>query len=400
MKLATRLSRVAPSVTLSLTQTAKELRAKGRDVVALTAGEPDFASPPGAIEALVKAAEGGHTRYTAVPGTIALREAVKARHGAEGHDYEIDEIIVSTGAKQCLFNAFLALLDEGDEVLIPAPFWVSYPDMTKIAGGTPKTLPTKEEDGFQLQPEVLEAAITEKSRVLVLNTPSNPSGGVYERATLEGLAEVLRKHPQVLVISDEIYDRIVYPGVEHVSILDAAPDLKERVLLINGISKAYSMTGIRIGWALGPKPLIKAMSKLQGQSTSNPNAPAQEAARAALEGDQGFITKMVEAFTARRKYVVDRLNAIPGVSCSEPKGAFYVLPNLAGIIGKTMKSGDKIEGDTTAFCMDMVERHGLVTVPGAPFGAPTHIRLSFATDDATLKAGLDRLEAAIAELTD
>lgn len=400
MKIAQRLSKVLPSVTLALTQKAKELRAQGIDVIALTAGEPDFAPPEAALEAFGNAAKQGHTRYTAVPGTVELRRAIRERHLKDGLDYPIEQIVVSTGAKQALFNALLALLDPGDEVIIPAPFWVSYPDMTRIADGVPVTVATDEADGFTLKAKDLEAAITEKTRVFILNSPSNPTGGVYTEAQLRALADVLLAHPNITVISDEIYDRLLYDGAKHLSIFQVEPKLMERGLLVNGVSKSYAMTGLRIGWALGPVALIKAMSKLQGQSTSNPNAPAQEAARVALEGDQSFVDTMLKAFTARRKMVVDRLNAIPGVHCFAPLGAFYVMPNLAGVMGKTMLNGQKIEGDTTAFAQDMVERHALVTVPGAPFGANTHLRLSFATDEATLEKGLDRLEKAIRELKD
>lgn len=396
MKLATRLDAVAPSATLALGQKAREMAASGKDVVSLTAGEPDFGAPKHVIEAMKASLDRGDTHYTAVPGIPELRRAVAERTCRGEVTYDENEVVVSTGAKQAIFNAVMALVDPGDQAIVLAPYWLSYADMVRIAGGEVVTVDTDEADGFVATPERLEAAITDKTRLLFLNTPSNPAGGLYSEAQLRDVAGVLRRHERVFVISDEIYGRCVY-GVPYTTLLDVAPDLRARILVIDGCSKSYAMTGLRIGWGVGPRPLISAMSKLQGQSTSNACAPAQHGALAAITGDQSCVDEMVKAFDARRKFVVGRLNAIPNVTCADPKGAFYVFPNLSGYVGRRLPDGSDVE-DAFAICAHLLHDHALVVVPGGPFGKKNHVRLSFATDMDTLAKGLDRLQNALTNL--
>lgn len=397
MKLATRLSAVAPSATLALTQKAAELRAAGQDVVALTAGEPDFPPPRTATEALKRAVDDGHTRYTPVGGRPEVKAAIVEAYAARGLTYAAQQVVVSTGAKQSIFNAALALLDPGDEAVVLAPYWVSYPDIARIAGANVVTVDTTEADGFVVRPEALDAALTDKARLLFLNSPSNPTGGLYTRADLEAVAEVLRRYPNLVVIADEIYAKFVYGDGGFTSLLDVAPDLQDRTLIIDGCSKAYAMTGLRLGWALGPQPLIAAMTKLQGQSTSNPSAPTQWAAKAVLEGDQSPVARMVEAFDGRRARVVERLRALPGVTCFDPKGAFYAFPSIAGLVGLALPDGTKIRGAQDV-CRYLLEDYSVVVVPGEAFGAPTHLRLSYAASDATLNDGLTRMAEALGRI--
>ncbi len=398
MRLSNRLKGVAPSATLALAQKAKELKQAGQDVVSLTAGEPDFACAPHIVQAMKDALDRGETRYVAVSGLPELREVIRAQYAARNLDYALDEIIVSTGAKQALFNAAMCLLEEGDEAIITAPYWLSYADMVRIAGAQVVQIQTHEEDGFVLSPGALEAAITERTRLLVLNSPSNPSGAVYSKEQLSALAEVLRKHPQIVVLCDEIYTALTYQEGGAPSLLEVAPDLKDRALVIDGVSKTYAMTGLRIGWALGPKTLVSAMGRLQGQSTSNANAPAQHAAVAALTGDQGFVQEMVQAFDTRRRFVHGRLLSIPHVRCFEPKGAFYIFPNLGAYVGRNLPDGTPVN-DTYSICAHLLHEFGLVVVPGGPFGAPQHIRMSFAADMDTLSKALDRFREGLLSLT-
>ncbi|MBK8014745.1 MAG: 16S rRNA (guanine(966)-N(2))-methyltransferase RsmD [Deltaproteobacteria bacterium] len=397
MRIAQRLGAVAPSATLTLNQKAKDLRAQGKDVVALTAGEPDFATAPSIIEAINRSLERGDTRYVAVSGVEELRKAISKHYEATGLAYAPSEIVVSTGAKQALFNAMLCLIEPGDEAIVIAPYWLSYADMVRVAGGEVVTIATAEAAGFLATPAQLEAAITPNTRVLFLNSPSNPAGAVYGRAELEGLAEVLRRHPQVAIISDEIYDRFVYGGQDCPSILAVAPDLKPRTLVVNGCSKTYAMTGLRLGWAAGPKDIIEAMSTIQGQSTSNACAPIQFGAVEAITGDQSIVATMVRAFDERRAFVVEKLRAIKGVRCFDPKGAFYVFPNLEAYVGKKLPNGKTVaNADTLAEYL--VESQNLVVIPGEPFGAPNNVRLSFATDMATLEKGITRLKQGLEAL--
>ncbi len=398
MNLADRLSAVAPSATLALTQKAKEMRAAGRDVVSLTAGEPDFETPPHIIAAIEKAMKDGYTRYTAVTGLPELRQGICKYYADRGHSYGIDQVVVSSGAKQTIFNAGLAVLNPGDEALILAPYWLSYSDMVRLAEGVPVILQTKEADGFIVQPEALEQAITPKTRLFFMNSPSNPSGGVYNRAQMTAVAEVLRKHPDVWIISDEIYEHFTYGDAEFVSIVDVAPDLADRTLVINGCSKAYAMTGLRLGWGVGPKDLIKGIAKIQGQSTSNASAPMQMGALAAISGDQSCVQTMVKAFDERRAFVIERLQTLPGVTCLDPKGAFYAFPRIADLLAFKLPDGTTV-GSVETLCQYLLEQYSLVTVPGTPFGAPEHLRLSYAADKDTLDRGLTRMAEAFARLS-
>lgn len=394
MRLAQRLSTVAPSATLALAEKAKELAAAGRDIVNLTAGEPDFPVSAHVAEALIKAVRDGETRYTAVTGILPLREAIATLYRQKGLAVGPAEVVVSTGAKQSIYGAALALLDPGDEAILFAPYWLSYADIVRLAEARPVVLHGDEDRGFLISPEALESAITPKTRMLILNSPSNPSGAVYDRAALLGLAEVLRRHPQVTVVSDEIYERFVYGDGAYVSLLEVAPDLAPRTLIVSGCSKTYAMTGLRIGWAVGPKALVSALGKIQGQSTSSPVAPTQWAALAAITGDQGPVEAMVEAFDARRKFLVGRLLALPNVRCFDPRGAFYVLPNFSAYVGRRLPDGSPID-DAYALSAHLLHDHGLVVVPGGPFGAKDHLRLSFSYELSTLAKGVDRLQAAL-----
>lgn len=398
MKLATRLDAIAPSATLALNARAQELRAEGKDVVSLTAGEPDFACPEHVVEALAKSAREGATRYTPVPGYPWARDAVAARYRALGHTVRADHVILGTGGKQALYNALMSLLDPGDEVIVPAPHWLSYRDMVQLAEGRFVGVPTAESDGFTLSAEALRGHLTARTRAVILNSPANPTGAAYDRRQMEALLEVLRPRPDVVLIFDEIYDRIVYPPHAFVSPLDIDPGFADRTVVVNGGSKTYAMTGLRIGWAVAPEPLIKAMSKLQGQSTSNASAPVQHALVAALQGDQRCVDHMREAFVRRRDRIVHRLRAIDGVTCFEPKGAFYVFPSVERFFGRRTPSGGPVR-TATELCEHLVGEQELVVVPGEPFGAPGNIRLSFATDLDTIERGLDRLEAGLASLT-
>jgi aspartate aminotransferase len=396
MKLAKRLSAVAPSATLTLAAKAKEMAAAGKDVVSLTAGEPDFLPPQHVIDAMKASLDRGETKYTAVQGIAELRRAI-AKYSSRGElRYDENDVVVSTGAKQSIFNAVLSLIEEGDQAVVIAPYWLSYADMIRLAGGEVVTVETEESDGFCADPERLARAITSRTRLLFLNSPSNPAGAVYSRAELEAIAGVLRKHPQVVVISDDIYCRVVFEGTA-ATLLEVAPDLKDRTLIVDGCSKTYAMTGLRIGWAVGPKPLIGAINKLQGQSTSNACVSAQWGAVAALTGDQSALKQMVEAFDARRRFIVGRLSAIPNVTCFDPKGAFYVFPNLSAYVGRRLPDGSEVD-DAFSICAHLLHDHALVVVPGGPFGAKNNIRLSFATDMETIARGVDRLRTALLAL--
>lgn len=396
--IADRLSRIKPSPTLAVTAKAQELKAAGKDVIGLGAGEPDFDTPDFIKAAAKKAIDDGQTKYTPVTGTPALRKAIAAKFKRDhGLDYTPDQIIVGTGGKQVLYNALMASVNPGDEVIIPAPYWVSYPDMTLLAEGTPVFVACPEDKGFKLQPADLEAAITPKTKWVILNSPSNPTGAAYSRAELKALTDVLLKHPHVWLMVDDMYEKIVYDGFEFSTPAQVEPALYDRTLTINGVSKAYAMTGWRIGYAGGPVELIKAMGKIQGQSTSNPSSISQAAALAALEGDPSFLAERNAAFKTRRDLVVKMLNEAEGLSCLTPEGAFYVYPSCAGCIGKTTPDGKIIESDED-FVTYLLESQGVACVHGAAFGLSPYFRISYATSDEALRAACTRIQNACAAL--
>ncbi|WP_454766692.1 pyridoxal phosphate-dependent aminotransferase [Cupriavidus campinensis] len=394
LQLTDRLNRIKPSPSSMAGQRVRELRAAGRDVIGLTAGEPDFETPLPIREAAWQAMTAGKTRYTDVGGTVELREAVARKFSREnGLDYAANEIIVSTGAKQVIFNAILCTVQQGDEVIVPAPYWVSYPDIVLLAGGVPVFVASKPEHGFKLMPEDLERAITPRTRWLILNSPNNPSGAAYTRDELAALAEVLARHPHVWVMTDDIYEHLTYDNASFVTLAQAAPALKDRTLTINGVSKAYAMTGWRIGYAGGPAALIKAMVKLQSQSTSGANAIAQAAAVAALEGPQDFIAANKAVYQARRDAVVAALRKIDGITCDPPAGAFYVFASCEGLMGRRTPDGRMLRtGDDWVGWL--LESQNLAVLQGSAYGVDSHFRLSFATSMAQLAEGMRRIEAA------
>ena len=390
---AARMNRISPSATMAITAKARALKAEGRDIIGLSAGEPDFDTPANIKDAAKRAIDAGDTKYTDVAGTLALRRAIAARFLADqGLDYAPDEIIVGTGGKQVIYNAMLATVDPGDEVVIPTPCWVSYPDIVQLAEGTPVLVPTSQNGGFKLRPEDLEAAITQRTKWLILNSPGNPTGAAYDAATLRPLAEVLLRHPNVWVLTDDIYEKLTYDGFKPATMAAVEPRLKSRTLTMNGVSKAYAMTGWRIGYGAGPKALIKAMDKLQGQSTSNPSSISQAAALEAVSGPQGFIADMVATYKTRRDLVVGLLNQAPGLSCATPEGAFYVFPSLHGCLGKTTAAGTKITNDED-FVVALLQEHGVAAVHGAAFAYPGHFRISYATSTEALREACTRIIA-------
>ena len=383
--------RINPSPTVAMTQRARDLRASGRDVIALSAGEPDFDTPAHVREAAKRAMDRGETRYTAPDGLPELKAAIIEKHRRdEGLAFAPEEIQVTAGGKQALFNALVATLDPGDEVVIPAPYWVSYPDIVRLCGATPVIVPTGPEAGFRLAPAALAAALTPRTKWLILNSPGNPSGAGYAAEALAALGAVLEDHPQVRVLSDEIYAPIAYPPFRFASVAAAAPALRDRTLTVNGVSKAYAMTGWRIGWGAGPQPLLDAMRKVQSQSTTNACSISQWAAVAALEGPQAYVAESRAAFRRRRDRVVAALDACPGLACPEPEGAFYVFPSCAGALGRTTAGGRRITDDS-AFCEALLEEEGVALVAGAAFGLSPHVRLSYAAADATLEEACARI---------
>jgi aspartate aminotransferase len=391
IQLSDRVRSIKPSPTLAVTARAAALRAAGKDIVGLGAGEPDFDTPEPIKQAAIQAIQAGFTKYTAVGGTPGLKKAVAAKFKREnGFDYDTKQVLVSCGGKQSFYNLAQALLNPGDEVIIPAPYWVSYPDMVLLAGAVPVIIDAPQSQKFKITPAQLEAALTPKTRLFVINSPSNPTGMAYGADELKALGEVLRKHPSVIVATDDMYEHIVWKAGSFVNILNVCPDLYERTVVLNGVSKAYSMTGWRIGYAAGPAPLIEAMTNIQSQSTSNPTSISQVAAEAALNGDQTFIGDMVKAFKDRHDYVVGALNGIPDVDCLETDGTFYVLPNVQGVI-------DRMPGiaDDLGLSEYLIEHGGVAVVPGSAFGAPGHIRLSIATSMANLEKALERLKQAL-----
>jgi aspartate aminotransferase len=397
--LSATLDRVKPSPTVAVTGLVAELKAAGRDIISLGAGEPDFPTPENIREAGKRAIDDGKTKYTAVDGIAELKEAISAKFARENNlQYSTAEITVGTGGKQVLYNALMATLNPGDEVIIPAPYWVSYPDMVRLAGGEPVIVEGAIANGFRITPEQLEAAITPKTKWLIFNSPSNPTGAGYHEAQMRALADVLDHHPHVWVLTDDMYEHIVFPGFEFRTPAQVTPSLKDRTLTLNGVSKAYAMTGWRIGYAGGPAPLITAMRKIQSQSTSNPCTISQWAAVEALNGPQDFIARNVEIFRRRRDFVVAGLNAAEGVDCATPEGAFYVYPSIAGCIGKTSASGAVIENDE-AFSKALLEETGVAVVFGAAFGLSPAFRVSYATSDELLAEACGRIQAFCAGLS-
>lgn len=393
-----RMASIKPSPTLAVTARATELKALGHDVIDFGTGEPDFDTPQFIKEAAIYALKQGKTKYTAVPGTLPLRKAIAQKFKRENEiDYAPEQIIVGVGAKQIIFNAFLASLDPRDEVIIPAPYWVSYPDMVALAEGVPVIVKCATEDHLKLTPQGLEKAITPKTKWLILNSPSNPTGMAYSRQELEDLATVLRRHPHVHVLSDDIYEHLVYDKFQFTTLVQIAPDLKERVLTVNGVSKSYSMTGWRIGYGAGPLPLIKAMTMLQSQSTSNATSVSQEAALAALEGSQEFMADWVQTFAERRDQALKILNEASGLSCLTPQGAFYLYPSCGSLMGKTTPSGKVVTNDSD-FASYLLDTAGVAVVPGVAFGLSPYFRISYAMDTKILLEGCRRIAEAVQAL--
>ena len=391
LTLANRVQRVKPSPTLAVTARVAELRAAGKDIIGLGAGEPDFDTPDHIKAAAIKAINEGFTRYTAVDGTPSLKKAIIAKFKRDnGLDYNLDQVLVSCGGKQSFFNLCQALLNPGDEVIIPAPYWVSYPDMVRLADGEPVIIRAGVDTRFKITPEQLEAAITAKTRIVVINSPSNPTGVAYTRDELAALGEILKKCPQVLIATDDMYEHIIWSEEPFSNILNACPELYARTIVLNGVSKVYAMTGWRIGYAGGPAELIKAMKKVQSQSTSNPTSISQVAAQAALEGDQSCIQPMIKAFKERHDYVIAALNDIPGVVCLPADGTFYCFPHVQAVIDRLDNVNDDIQ--LAEFLLD---RAGVALVPGSAFGAPGYVRISFAIGMDTLKDALTRIATAL-----
>ncbi|MEM6824458.1 MAG: pyridoxal phosphate-dependent aminotransferase [Pseudomonadota bacterium] len=390
-QLSATLTRVKPSPTMAITALAADLRRAGRDVIGLSAGEPDFDTPEHIREAGKRAIDEGHTRYTAPDGIPELKEAVAAKFARDnGLSYTPSQVSIGAGGKQVIFNALMATLNPGDEVIIPTPYWVSYPDMVLIAGGTPVFVDTTHAEGFRMTPDALEAAITPRTRWLIFNSPSNPSGAGYGPAELKRLTDVLMRHPQVWVLTDDMYDHIAFDGFTFSTPAEVEPGLYERTLTMNGVSKAYAMTGWRIGYAAGPEALISGMRKVQSQSTSNPCAISQQAALAALNGPQDFLRPNAQLFQRRRDLVVDRLNDAPGISCSVPEGAFYVYPSVAGCLGRTSRGGSRIDTDED-FATALLDEAGVAVVFGAAFGLSPHFRVSYAASEDMLGDACDRI---------
>jgi aspartate aminotransferase len=382
------LKRIKPSPTIAVTQKARELRAAGKDVIGLGAGEPDFDTPDNVKRAAIKAIKDGDTKYTAVDGTPALKKAIINKFKRENNlTYTADQITVGTGGKQVLYNAFMATLNKGDEVIIPAPFWVSYPDMVLLAGGKPKIVKCSEADGFKLTSKSLKKAITKNTKWLILNSPSNPTGAGYTKKEINDLAKVLINHKNVHILSDDIYEHISYDNFKFYTIAQVSK-LKDRTLTMNGVSKSYAMTGWRIGYAAGPKDIIKSIGKIQSQSTSNPSSISQAAAVEALNGNQSFIKKRSKAFKERRNFVVKSLNAINGISCLTPNGAFYVFPSCKGLLNK--KTGLKTDTD---FVQKLLEKSNVAVVQGSAFGLDGYFRISYATSMQNLKKAMERIRS-------
>jgi len=384
------LNKIKPSPTIAVTQKARELKAAGKDVIGLGAGEPDFDTPDNIKEAAIKAIRDGDTKYTAVDGTPALKKAIVDKFKRENNlDYDLDQITVGAGGKHVIYNAMMATLNEGDEVIVPAPYWVSYPDMVLLAGGTPIILECDEKQGFKLSASELDKAITPKTKWIILNSPSNPTGACYSESDIKELSKVLIKHPHVYILSDDIYEHVVYEGFKFFTVAQIK-ELKNRVLTMNGVSKAYSMTGWRIGYAAGPKEIIKAIAKIQSQSTTNPSSISQAAAVEALNGQQDFIKERAKSFQERRDFVVKALNQINGIECLNPDGAFYVFPSCKGLIGKKDPNGNVLNNDSD-FVKSLLENSGVAVVQGSAFGLEGFFRISYATSMENLIKALEKI---------
>ena len=381
------LKRIKPSPTIAVTSKARELRAAGKDVIGLGAGEPDFDTPDNIKEAAIKAINQGDTKYTAVDGTPSLKKAIQAKFKRENNlSYDLNQITVGTGGKQVLYNAFMATVNKGDEVIIPAPYWVSYPDIILLAGGKPKIVKCEEKENFKLTPSTLKKAISKKTKWIILNSPSNPTGSSYTKEEIKNLAEVLKKYKKIYILSDDIYEHITYDNFKFSTIAEIN-ELKGRTLTMNGVSKSYSMTGWRIGYAAGPVEIIKAISKIQSQSTSNPSSISQAAAVEALNGTQDFILERANSFKQRRDFVVESLNNIKGISCLKPEGAFYVFPSCKSLLNKKTK----LKSDTD-FVQKLLEQANVAVVQGSAFGLPGYFRISYATSMENLKKAMDRIK--------
>ncbi len=398
IRLSPRLSRIRMSPSTLAAQRVRDLRAAGRDIVGLTIGEPDFETPAHVKAAVVDALARNETRYPPIAGIPRLREAVRRKFIRDnGLDYTIDQIVVGTGSKQILFNVFQATLAAGDEVIIPAPYWISYLDMTLVADGTPVTVDCSMDNGFKITPAQLEAAITPRTRWLMINSPGNPSGAIYSRGELLALAEVLRRHPQVWTLSDDIYEHLRFDGVEFCTMAQVAPDLAERTLTVNGVSKAYAMTGFRLGFAAGPRELINGMIKMQSQSTAGVNTLSQWAAVAALEGPQEFLAAHAAAYQQRRDGMLDILDRVPGISCDRPQGAFYLFPRIEGLLGRRTPQGQVLETEQDVVIY-LLEYAGVAVVQGGAYGLSPHLRISIAYDMDSVIEGGRRIAAAVDEL--
>lgn len=396
--ISSRMALIKPSPTIAVTTKAKQLRAEGKDVIGLGAGEPDFDTEINVKQAAVKAINNGDTKYTPVDGTPALKQAIIDKFKNENQlDYKPSQITVGSGAKHVIYNALMATLDAGDEVIIPAPYWVSYPDMVALAGGNPIIVNCESANNFKLKAEDLKEAITDKTKWVILNSPSNPTGAAYSFSEMKALTDVLLEHPNVRIMADDIYEHIVYDDFKFATPAEVEPKLLDRTLTINGVSKAYSMTGWRIGYAGGSEELIKAIAKIQSQSTSNPCSISQAASVEALSGNQSYLKDRANAFKKRRDFVVNSLNAINGISCNVPEGAFYVFPSCEGLIGKKTKSGTIINNDT-AFASYLLEEALVAVVPGSAFGSEGFFRISYATSDDNLKKACDRIAKAVEHL--
>ena len=391
VELSHSIKRIKPSATMAVTQKARELKAAGKDIIGLGAGEPDFDTPENIKKAAIQAINDGDTKYTPVDGTPELKKAIKAKFKRENNlDYELDEISVGTGGKQIIFNAFAVSLNESDEVIIPAPYWVTYPDVVNYFNGKPIFVKCGEESGFKITPQQLENTINQSTKWFILNSPSNPTGSCYTKNELLELANVLKKYPHVNIMTDDLYEHLIYDDNEFHTFASIAPELKERILTLNGVSKAYAMTGWRIGYAGGNASLIKAMGKLQSQSTSNPTSISQAAAVEALNGDNSFIAERAKVFKGRRDFLINELTSMNGITCRVPEGAFYVFPSCKGVIGKVDESNNKITNDEE-FTTSLLEHAGVAVVQGSAFGLEGYFRISYATSDENLKNACVRM---------
>ena len=398
VELSHSIKRIKPSATMAVTQKARELKAAGKDIIGLGAGEPDFDTPENIKKAAIQAINDGDTKYTPVDGTPELKNAIKAKFKRENNlDYELDEISVGTGGKQIIFNAFAVSLNESDEVIIPAPYWVTYPDVVNYFNGKPIFVQCGEESGFKITPQQLENTINQSTKWFILNSPSNPTGSCYTKNELLELANVLKKYPHVNIMTDDLYEHLIYDDNEFHTFASIAPELKERILTLNGVSKAYAMTGWRIGYAGGNASLIKAMGKLQSQSTSNPTSISQAAAVEALNGDNSFIAERAKVFKGRRDFLINEFTSMNGITCRVPEGAFYVFPSCKGVIGKVDESNNKISNDEE-FTTSLLEHAGVAVVQGSAFGLEGYFRISYATSDENLKNACIRMREFLSKL--